>query len=320
MEYVNKAKDQVVKVFNKGVEKYGYVKPAAVVLGGAWVMCKLLRRLGFFAKKDVKGEVVFLTGGAMGIGRQMALLLGAAGAKVAIADLNMQGAEDVAAEISEKGGIAFAVYCNVAEYDSVREAANAVRERLGSPTILINNAGIVSGRKFLQNTIEAMERTIKVNLTAHLYTLKEFLPDMIRNDHGHVVTVASMAGYIGLSGMVDYSASKFGAVGLTESLRNELKLMGSKVKTTLVNPYFIRTGMFTGVQTTLQWLMPWLDEKYVAGRVLQAIRQETEVLTMPCTGPLAISIKSLMSTEWSDSLLGAIGLNRSMDTFKGRGA
>lgn len=318
MEYLNKAKERITEFTTTTIKRHGYVKPALVVLGGTILLCKLLKRFGFFAKKDVKGEVVFLTGGGMGIGKQMALALGLAGAKVAIADIRLDFAEAVAASINASGGTALAVRCDVGDPSSIAEAAQQVQDRLGAVTILINNAGIVSGQKILDNTLEAMERTIRINLTAHLYTIKQFLPDMVKKNHGHIVSIASLAGYIGISGMVDYSASKFGAVGLMESLRNELKLMGSGVKTTCVNPYYINTGMFEGVSLYNRWLFPMLDEKYVARRVLQAIRQETEVLVLPASGLLGIALKGIVSSGASDAILSILGLSKSMETFKGR--
>jgi all-trans-retinol dehydrogenase (NAD+) len=318
MEHWDKVKSQAIDQFKKITERYGYVKPLAAVVGTWWLLSKLLVRWGFFLKKKLNGEVVFITGGASGIGKHMALMFAQQGASVAIADLNVASAESVANQINENGGRALAVFCDVSSYDSVHEAAQTMRQRLGPPTILVNNAGIVSGLKFLQGDLARMEKTIQVNLTSHLYTLKEFLPDMIRNDHGHVVTVASIAGFIGTSGMVDYSASKFGAVGLNESLRVELKLMNSKVKTTCVCPYYINTGMFAGVSLAHQWLIPMLDEQYVARRTIQAIRQETEVLVMPFTGALSILLKGVVPAWFSDWILNFLGLSKAMETFKGR--
>lgn len=93
--------------------------------------------------------------------------------------------------------------------------------------MLINNAGIVSGKKLLENSEKLIEKTIAVNTVSHHYTCREFLPAMIKNNRGHVVTIASMAGITGVAGLVDYCASKFGAVGFDESLRLELRKLGS---------------------------------------------------------------------------------------------
>jgi len=86
-----------------------------------------------------------------------------------------------------------------------------------------------------------------VNCTSHHYTVRQFLPDMLKQNKGHIVTIASVAGLTACSGLVDYCASKFGAVGFDESLRVEMKTLKKNIKTTCICPYFINTGMFEGV-------------------------------------------------------------------------
>lgn len=98
--------------------------------------------------------------------------------------------------------------------------------------MLINNAGIVSGKKLLEISNEMAELTLKVNTLSHVYTVKEFLPSMIKKNHGHIVTIASSAGHAGVPGLVDYCASKFGAVGFDEALRLEIKKNGYNIDTT----------------------------------------------------------------------------------------
>ena len=122
---------------------------------------------------------------------------------------------------------------------------------MGDVDILVNNAGIVTGKKFLDATDGAIEKTFQVNTLAHFWLGKAFLPSMIDKNHGHVVTIASMAGIFGMAGLCDYCASKYAAVGFDESLRNELVAMAKDgIHTTVVCPYFINTGMFDGVQTS----------------------------------------------------------------------
>lgn len=108
---------------------------------------------------------------------------------------------------------------------------------------------------------------------------KCFLPDMIENNHGHIVTVASMAGQFGMAGLGDYCASKFAAVGFEEATRYELQRLGKDgVKTTLVCPYFINTGMFEGVQCKL---IPFLDQEYVTDKMLEAVLTDQRLLFLP---------------------------------------
>ena len=96
---------------------------------------------------------------------------------------------------------------------------------------------------------EKIERTFNVNVLAHFWTIKSFLPEMINNKKGHIVTVASLAGHSGTNKLVDYCSSKFANVGMDEALKAELFVQGysSFIKTTVVCPYYISTGMFEGV-------------------------------------------------------------------------
>lgn len=94
---------------------------------------------------------------------------------------------------------------------------------------------------------------MKVNTISHLYTIREFLPGMIANKRGHIVTIASMAGLAGVPGLSDYCASKYGAVAIDESVRLELQQKGLDrfIKTTCICPYLINTGMFEGANSSL---------------------------------------------------------------------
>eukprot|EP00352_Strombidinopsis_acuminata_P006200 CAMPEP_0176374694 /NCGR_PEP_ID=MMETSP0126-20121128/26943_1 /TAXON_ID=141414 ORGANISM="Strombidinopsis acuminatum, Strain SPMC142" /NCGR_SAMPLE_ID=MMETSP0126 /ASSEMBLY_ACC=CAM_ASM_000229 /LENGTH=125 /DNA_ID=CAMNT_0017735385 /DNA_START=340 /DNA_END=717 /DNA_ORIENTATION=- len=119
--------------------------------------------------------------------------------------------------------------------------------------MLINNAGIVSGKGILENSNEMMMKTFEVNTISHLHLIREFLPAMIANKKGHIVSIASLAGVVASPNLADYSASKFGAVAIDESLRTEMirKGMNGFIKTTCICPFFINTGMFNGAKRNL---------------------------------------------------------------------
>ena len=114
--------------------------------------------------------------------------------------------------------------------------------------MLINNAGIVSGKTTLELTEPMVKKTFDVNTISHLWTIKEFLPEMIAKKKGHIVSIASLAGLVSMPRLGDYCASKFGAVAIDEAVRLELKKNGhyGYIKTTCICPYFINTGMFDG--------------------------------------------------------------------------
>lgn len=123
--------------------------------------------------------------------------------------------------------------------------------------ILINNAGVVSGKRVQDVSDAAIERTMQVNTISHMYLIKEFLPSMIARKRGHIVTIASLAGIAASPLMMDYNASKWGAVGMDEALRLELKKEGHfrYIKTTCICPYLIDTGMFKGAGSVLGFFM-----------------------------------------------------------------
>ena len=151
-------------------------------------------------------------------------------------------------QIKKNGGTAYAYTVDLCSRQKIYEAAEKVKSDIGSVHILINNAGIVSGSTLLDTPDDKIIRTYDVNVLAHFWTIKSFLPDMISMKKGHIVNIASLAGHSGMNKLVDYCSSKFAAVGLDESIKIELKVQGHDyIATTVVCPYYINTGMFSGV-------------------------------------------------------------------------
>ncbi|XP_070658270.1 short-chain dehydrogenase/reductase family 16C member 6 [Bos indicus] len=123
-------------------------------------------------------------------------------------------------------------------------------------------------------------------------TYKAFLPAMLEANHGHLVCISSFAGIVGINGLSDYCASKFAAYGFAESLHFELKLLQkSKINTTIVCPYFIKTGMFEGCSTKYPLLLPMLTQEYAAQSILNAILEEQLYLIMPRFSHVALFLK-----------------------------
>lgn len=164
-------------------------------------------------EKKIAGDVAVVTGAGSGIGRLMALKLAKEGCKVALLDINVEAAAHVAAECEKLGATARAYKCNVVDREMVYAVGKQVEADFGRVDIVINNAGIVGGKKLMEADDKRMELTIQVNTIALLWVTKAFLGGMIERDHGHVVTIASSAGRVGIPNMVAYCASKFGAVG-----------------------------------------------------------------------------------------------------------
>ena len=138
--------------------------------------------------------------------------------------------------------------------------------------ILINNAGVVSGKSLDNLSERDVLRTMGVNTIAHFWTLKIFLPEMKKRNKGHVVTIASTCGIFSAASLSDYCASKFAVIGLHDCVRLELrKEKKFGVKMTLVCPNTTNTGMFDGIKQGFQWIFPILSPQYVARSVVDAI-------------------------------------------------
>lgn len=268
-----------------------------------------------YRPRKVDTDTVLITGGGSGIGRLMALKFASLGSNVVLWDVNAAGLAKVKEEITSKGGRCATYEVDVTNRELVYRTAKAV----GRVDILINNAGIVTGKGFLDCSDELMEKTVQVNTISHFWTIKAFLPRMLENNHGSVVTIASAAGLNGVPGLVDYCASKFGAVGTGEALYMELKKRKSNVRCLTVCPFYINTGMFEGAKTKVPWLLPILDENYVSNRIVLAIQRGEETLCMPYIVSLARMLKCL-PTSWQSWTQNLLGVSESMDDFKGRAA
>lgn len=267
---------------------------------------------------EIAGRHVLVTGGASGLGRLMALEAASLGGRVSIWDINAQNLEKVVDELNARGREpAHGFVCDVARRERVYAVAEETRAAAGAVDILINNAGVVSGRSLLDIPDEKIEATFAVNTLSLFWVTKAVLPDMLRRGEGHVVTIASASGLIGVAKLSDYAASKWAAVGFDESLRAELRKTAPGVRTTVVCPFYIDTGMFRGVKSRFPLLLPILKEDVVARRVIEAIRHNKARLCMP---PLVYLVPSmrLLPVAAMDWLASFLGVNASMDEFKGR--
>lgn len=181
-------------------------------------------------------------------------------------------------------------------------------------TVLINNAGIVSGQTTENLSDAAIERTMHVNTISHLHTIREFLPGMIAGKRGHIVTIASMAGLVAVPGLSDYCASKSGAVAIDEAVRLELKKQGlyQYIKTSCICPFFIDTGMFEGAKNTFPLYMLGPDE--VADRIVYAMQQEETLVCIPWRANLVYPMR-LLPVAVQDVLGKIIGVSSAMDDF-----
>lgn len=139
--------------------------------------------------------------------------------------------------------------------------------------MLINNAGVARGKTILDSTEKDVRFTFEVNTVAHYSLAREFLPAMIKRNHGMVVTVASIAAYITVPNMVDYASSKAAALSFHEGLTAELKTRynAPKVRTVVVNQGYTKTPLFQGYNNEAGFLMPTLEPETVAEAIVRKV-------------------------------------------------
>ena len=267
------------------------------------------------------GRRILVTGGARGMGLGIARRAAARGAHAAIWDVDraaLPGAE-AAIRASRRSAQQSVVsdLVDVGDADAVAAAAGRLAARFGAVDVLVGNAGVVSGKRLADLSPDEIERTLRVNTAALFWTARAFLPGMIERGSGRIVTMASAGGLVGVPGLSDYCASKFGAVGFHESLRAELRHAAPGVGTTLICPFFVDTGMFAGVRTRFPRLLPILDPEEVAAAVVRAIERDRAMVVLP-RFVHSLKLLRLLPASWLDPIAAFFGIHAVMETFSGR--
>jgi short-subunit dehydrogenase len=196
--------------------------------------------------REIRGKTALITGAASGIGRAIALRLAAEGATLFLIDIDENGLAEAGAESRKYGVEVLTRRCNVAESREVSAAVAEALSRWNGVDILVNNAGITYYGKVEQMAAEHWDRLMRVNLLSHIQFTRELLPSLLARREAHVLNVCSVLGLVGMPKVTAYCASKFGMVGFSESLRNELGRQGLGV--TALCPGFVRTNLFTNAQ------------------------------------------------------------------------
>jgi len=190
---------------------------------------------------NLKGKVALVTGGAQGIGKAIALRLAREGADVVIADINIDLAQSVLAEMKSWGISAVAFKADVSNSQEVEDLVKKVQERFPTLDILVNNAGISKDGLLIRVSEEDWDRVLKVNLKGAFNLTKSVAKVMIKQKSGRIINITSVIGMMGNVGQTSYAASKAGLIGLTKSTAKELASRGITVNA--VAPGYILTPM-----------------------------------------------------------------------------
>ncbi|KAK5632507.1 hypothetical protein RRF57_008221 [Xylaria bambusicola] len=271
---------------------------------------------GMHREVDLQEEVIVITGGTSGLGLLIAEVYGMRGATVAVLDTKPL-------ESTEARGITY-YQCDVSDKGQVSRVASEierdVRIQLGTPTVLINNAAIVVGKKLLDMSVDEVDRSLKTNLLSHFYTVKTFLPGMINNETGGtIVTVSSVIGHLGAAQLSDYAAAKAGVTALHKSLAAELKEC-PEIKTILVTPGQLSTPLFHGVRTPNSFIAPIVEPIDVAKEIIKAIDLGlSDHIGMPLYARW-VDWYNVLPVGLQKIARSVSGIDRGMKTFIGRKA
>jgi all-trans-retinol dehydrogenase (NAD+) len=252
--------------------------------------------LGWFKRKDVTGKIVLITGAANGIGRLMALRFAALRVKLILWDVDENGLNQTAKECEKLGAESvFVQKVDLSSREDIYQAADLVKSKVGHVEILVNNAGIAKGGLFMEKDDQWIEASMKINAIAHLWMAKAFLGHMIETDNGHIVCIASVAGLYGAKTLVDYSASKFAAVGFQEAIENEVYYLNKRhVQFTTVCPFYIQTRMLDGIPIPENLSKDVLSPDRVVDQIMDAILTNQRMVIIPGKVRLLLSLKGLI--------------------------
>ncbi|NJB83204.1 3-ketoacyl-ACP reductase [Wenyingzhuangia aestuarii] len=197
---------------------------------------------------QLKGKNALITGAGKGIGKAIALALAAEGVNVALLARTEKDLLEVAKEVSALGVKVVTAVADVSSLEEVNKASGTVFTKFDTIDILINNAGVGGFGKFMELEIKDWEKIIQVNLMGTYYVTRTFLPQMIERKSGDIINISSTAGLRGAAVTSAYSASKFGVLGLTESLMQEVRKYNIRV--TALTPSTTATDMAKDMNLT----------------------------------------------------------------------
>uniref|UniRef100_A0A8C6X5I1 Estradiol 17-beta-dehydrogenase 11 n=1 Tax=Naja naja TaxID=35670 RepID=A0A8C6X5I1_NAJNA len=231
-------------------------------------------------RKSVAGEIVLVTGAARGIGRLIAFEFAKQRSRLVLWDINKSGIEETAEDCRKLGVEAYPYVVDCSLKEEIYSAAEKVRILYSKCVSSFPGFHKVLGNN--RSTFhpgQANTKIYDINILAHFWTIKAFLPAMMKNNHGHIVSIVSAGGFVSVPFLVPYCSSKFAALGLHKGFTKELSVLGKDgIKTTCLCPYFVSTGLIENPQSRI---IPVLKPEAVAKRLMDGILCNQKQIIMP---------------------------------------
>jgi NAD(P)-dependent dehydrogenase (short-subunit alcohol dehydrogenase family) len=207
--------------------------------------------------KKLDGRVALITGASKGLGKAMAVALGAAGARIALVSRSVEQLNEVGRAVKDAGGDARVFQADVSNEEQVRKLERDVTGAFGKVDILINNAGINIRKPLIEFTLEEWQRVLDTNLTSVFLVCRSFIPHMKGAGYGRIINMASIMSWVSLPGRAAYSASKTALLGVTRALA--LELAADSITVNAISP-----GPFATEMNTALMQNPEINQQFIS--------------------------------------------------------
>jgi short-subunit dehydrogenase len=258
------------------------------------------------------GKRVLITGAGHGLGRALALEFAAARCEIVVTDRDASRVEAVVGALHKSGWLAVGCELDVTKADQIR----SVGASAGPIDVLINNAGVVFGGEFTSVPVERHLKTIEINLASLIAVTHEFLPDLLKRPESRIVNIASAAAVLALPLAASYAASKWGVLGFSDSLREELRRAGHRhVGVTAICPSYISTGLFEGARPAR--FTSLLTPERVARSVRRAVQREIDFVMLPRSAHVMYAMTRFLPRSMQQQVCRWLGVSNSMADWRG---
>ena len=225
-------------------------------------------------KKDIKNQHILITGAGQGIGAEFARQFAAMGNTIHCVDIEEKLVESVVCELKRDGHQAYSYTCDLTKHEQVQRLHDDIAAAGFGINMLVNNAGVAFGVSIQKMSLTQIQHSMMVNIVSNLWLIKLFMPKMLELNEGHIVNVASLAGYFPLRSSTDYCAAKAGSIHALNQLR--MDHMGTNLKFSAVCPFFVSTKMITGLDQSVA-----ISSEALVTNAIRGIRENREVIPVP---------------------------------------